>query len=117
MDVPEESTDANSIPSPSDDAGVGVDTESPTGGVDSAAVDFGSGDEVSVGTAVGSAVVVSFRIGDVAGAAAGWSVGPDDPHPPRTAGTLDTRTAMASETTSFLMSLHLYGLIFGVAGV
>ena len=117
MNVPEESTGTNSIPSPADDAGVGVDTESSTKGVDTAAVDFKSGDVVSVGAPVGlkSGDVVSvgaavgFRSGDAvsAGAAVGWTVGAGVPHPTRTAVTLDTRTAMASRTTRFLISLHI----------
>ena len=131
LDVPEESTGANSIPSPSDDAGAGVGTGSSTEAVDSVARGVRSGDTVSVGAAAGWSVgaddvgvgvdtesstggadwvAAGFRSGDVVsvGTAAAWSVGADGPHPARTAVTLDTTATMASRTTSFLISLHLY---------
>ena len=57
---------------------VGVDRESSTGGAGLVAVGFGSGNAVLVGAAVG------------------WSVDADDPHPGRTAAKPDIRTAMAS---------------------
>ena len=53
LDVPKESSGANSTPSPADDAGVGVYKESRTRGVDSVAVGFRNGDVFSVGAAAG----------------------------------------------------------------
>ena len=144
-DVPEESADTTSIPSSVDDGGVGVGTESPTRRADSVAVVLGSGDGVSVGAATGGdstpspaddvgvgvdtesstggadSVAVGFRSGgvDSVGAAMGWSMGEDGPHPGRTVVAPDTRATMASRTTSFLISLHLYGtrLCSGVMAV
>ncbi len=58
-------------------------------------------------------MAVSFSSGAAVsvGAAAGWSAGVDDPHPPRTIIRLDARATVVSRTTSFLISLHLYGPI------
>ena len=66
-------------------AGVGVDTESSTGGVNTVVVEFRGIDVVSVGVA------------------ADWSAGAADPHPAMTAITLDTRAALTRQTTSFLI--------------
>ena len=81
------------------------------------------GDVVSVGAAVavgfrrgaavsvGAAVAVGCRSGAAVsvGVAAGCSAGAADPHPAMTIIMLDARATVVSRTTSFLISLHLYG--------